>query len=440
MNSWESTTLDDLYGEPSRNGLTRPKSVRGSGYRMINMGEIFAHERIGNIEMERVQMTEKEIASFEVKKGDLLFARQSLVLSGAGKCSLVKFIGETTTFESHLIRVRLNPKCAVPDFFFYYFISSQGKQNVQSIVMQVAAAGIRGSELAKLKVPVPPLPVQRKIAAILSAYDDLIENNERRIRILEDMAQNLYREWFVKFRFPGHTKVKMVDSPLGKIPQGWEVIIVSELVDSCVGGGWGLESPDGDETHPVAVIRGTDFKDLRRGEVAGVPRRFIKESALTSRKLRHGDLVLENSVNASSRCVGTPLFITEGLLKRIGGDVICASFCRLFRFKDVELAMFLYHHIRYLMDEGKMRFYQNVAANGIGNFQATRFVANETVALPATPELRRDLIDALSSFTPSHLSERIGVIRQTRDLLLPKLISGEVDVSELDIRIPESAA
>ena len=77
----------------------------------------------------------------------------------------------------------------------------------------------------------PPLPTQRKIAAILSAYDDLIENNLRRIKILEEMAQNFYREWFVKFRFPGHEKVRFVDSPLGKVPEGWEVIKISSLLE-----------------------------------------------------------------------------------------------------------------------------------------------------------------------------------------------------------------
>ena len=70
---------------------------------------------------------------------------------------------------------------------------------------------------------ISPCRIQHKIAAILSAYDDLIENNTRRIKILEEMAQSIYREWFVNFRFPGHEKVKMVDSPMGKIPEGWEV-------------------------------------------------------------------------------------------------------------------------------------------------------------------------------------------------------------------------
>ncbi|WP_419596484.1 restriction endonuclease subunit S, partial [Thiolapillus sp.] len=85
--------------------------------------------------------------------------------------------------------------------------------------------------LKQIEAPVPELRVQQKIAAILSAYDDLIENNLRRIKILEEIAQNIYREWFVKFRFPCHAKVRMVDSPLGETPEGWDIVKVGELLE-----------------------------------------------------------------------------------------------------------------------------------------------------------------------------------------------------------------
>lgn len=85
--------------------------------------------------------------------------------------------------------------------------------------------------LKQVEVSVPPLPVQRRIAGILSAYDDLIENNQRRIKILEEMARSLYREWFVHLRFPGHEKVTMVSSSLGPIPPGWEVKKLGDLAD-----------------------------------------------------------------------------------------------------------------------------------------------------------------------------------------------------------------
>ena len=83
--------------------------------------------------------------------------------------------------------------------------------------------------LKEMEISLPPLPTQRKIAAILSAYDDLIENNTRRIALLERMAQLLYREWFVRFRFPGHEDARMVESALGEIPEGWEVNTVRDV-------------------------------------------------------------------------------------------------------------------------------------------------------------------------------------------------------------------
>jgi hypothetical protein len=139
---------------------------------MINMGELFANDRIGDIDMELVPMNDKEIATMLVEPGDLLFARQSLVLAGAGRCSIIAKADEPTTFESHIIRVRLKRKNANPVFFYYYFKSPICR--IRSIVIQGVQAGIRGNDLKKLKVHVPSISEQQRIASILSAYDDLI--------------------------------------------------------------------------------------------------------------------------------------------------------------------------------------------------------------------------------------------------------------------------
>ncbi len=108
----------ELFAVPQKNGLTRPKSVRGSGFPMVNMGELFAYSRIRNVAMELVPVAEKERA-FLLDEGDLLFARQSLVRDGAGQCSV--FLGNSapTVFESHLIRCRLTTSLANPLYYFY---------------------------------------------------------------------------------------------------------------------------------------------------------------------------------------------------------------------------------------------------------------------------------------------------------------------------------
>ena len=196
---------------------------------MINMGELFAHDIISDIEMERVKMSDKEKAKFLVKEGDLLFARQSLIAAGAGKCSIIKNVNEPTTFESHLIRVRLNGDNADSLFYYYYF--RLPNTPIKGIVNQCAQAGIRGRDLEKIQIPLPPLATQRAIAKRLSAYDDLIENNRRRIAILERMAEQLYKEWFVRRRFPGHGAT----APCTELPKGWKVERLGNLADISTG-------------------------------------------------------------------------------------------------------------------------------------------------------------------------------------------------------------
>lgn len=240
--------FEKLFAEPLRNGLTRPKVVRGAGVKMVNMGEIFGHSRIGDIPMDRVPLSDTEAKSFLLQPFDLLFARQSLVLAGAGKCSILLDISEPTTWESHIIRARLDPHIADPKFYYYFFASNMGRRVIESIVEQVAAAGIRGSDLAKLRVPYPPLPEQRAIAAVLGALDDKIELNRRMNATLEQMAQALFKSWFVDFD-PVHANrngealaglapdvqtsfpATFENSALGEIPQGWVVEMLGALAN-----------------------------------------------------------------------------------------------------------------------------------------------------------------------------------------------------------------
>src|SRR5208282_520480 len=104
---------------------------------------------------------------------------------------------------------------------YYLFLSPSFNAHLFGAATGAKILHTSPSRIENYRFDCPPLRTQRKIAAILSAYDDLIENNTRRIRILEEMAQALYREWFVHFRFPGHEKVKMVESEMGMIPEGW---------------------------------------------------------------------------------------------------------------------------------------------------------------------------------------------------------------------------
>lgn len=177
----------DLFAEPLRNGVSYPGRDRGSGIPMINMGEIFAFDRLGDLDYELAPLSVEEQVNFLVQEGDLLFARQSLTYEGAGKCALVVAGGERT-WESHLIRARLNQARALPSYYFYYFRSPTGRRSIESIVQQVAAAGIRGSDLASLMVPLPPLHIQQATVAVLTALDDKIANNTALASTAGDLA------------------------------------------------------------------------------------------------------------------------------------------------------------------------------------------------------------------------------------------------------------
>lgn len=248
MGARERQPFADLFELPLRNGLTRPKAVRGEGTKMINMGEVFAHRRIRNLEMDRVPLDDTERKINLLRAGDLLFARQSLVLSGAGKCCLFQGDEEDVTFESHIIRCRLNERVADPAFYFYLFQSQGGRSLIESIVEQVAAAGIRGSDLGRLNVPVPPLAEQQSIAAILGTLDDKIELNLRMNTTLETMARALFQSWFVDFdpvraKLDGGTPKGMDEataslfpsafeqSTWGPIPKGWRRANLGEVVE-----------------------------------------------------------------------------------------------------------------------------------------------------------------------------------------------------------------
>ncbi len=116
------------------------------------------------------------------------------------------------------------------DPFFIYHTLSTLRQELKQAAGGAATPIINKSAFSEIEVRIPPLPIQRRIAGILSAYDDLIENSQRRIKILEEMARRLYREWFVHFRFPGHEGCAFVDSPLGEIPEGWEAGRLDDLL------------------------------------------------------------------------------------------------------------------------------------------------------------------------------------------------------------------
>lgn len=211
-------------------------------------------------------------------------------------------------------------------YLFYYVLSPLFQSRIQSILSGSAQPFVGLDTLRNITINYQGnLQVQHKIAAILSAYDDLIENNTRRIKVLEEMAGLVYREWFVNFRFPGHEGVRLVASELGEIPEGWAFLPVGELLEHYVGGGWGKETAEEKHTLPAYVIRGTDVPEARHGDTKNVPLRYHTDSNLRSRRLKEGDIIFEVSGGSKDQPVGRALLVNAHLLGSFDEDVICAS-------------------------------------------------------------------------------------------------------------------
>ncbi|MYK81803.1 MAG: restriction endonuclease subunit S, partial [Gammaproteobacteria bacterium] len=223
---WAEAAFASFLSEPVRNGVYKPKDFHGRGAKIVNMGELFANPRLTDVPMRRVELTESEIRRFSVQKGDLLFARRSLVAEGAGKCCVVLEVPEPTAFESSIIRARPDPNKADPLFLYYYFKSPAGLHGLDMIRRQVAVAGITGTDLANLTLVVPPASQQRVIADILGRLDEKIELNQRLNETLEAMARALFNSWFVDFELVP-TKMTQVESR--DVPPGWRAGTLAEV-------------------------------------------------------------------------------------------------------------------------------------------------------------------------------------------------------------------
>ena len=156
---------------------------------------------------------------------DLILAREAPVGNVAIIPKNIKVcLGQRT------VLIRPNKNKVEPNYLVYLLLGEEIQGKILSVSNGATVHHLNMKDIRNLELPeLPSLPTQRKIAGILSAYDRLIENNTRRIEILEEMARSIFREWFLKFRFPGHEQVQMVDSELGLIPEGWKLKTLADF-------------------------------------------------------------------------------------------------------------------------------------------------------------------------------------------------------------------
>jgi type I restriction enzyme, S subunit len=317
---------------------------------------------------------------------------------------------------------------------YLLYLLKYHKEHFIKLALGGAQRNLSVKIISNFEVTVPPLPTQQKIASILSAYDDLIENNTRRIKILESMAQTLYQEWFVKFRFPGCEQVKMVESELGLIPEGWEVKELGELIDIKHGYAFKSKFYSDEPTSKILLTPGNfaiggGFQDKKLKYYNGdVPNEFILDSVDL--------LVTMTDLSKLGDTLGYPAFVPSSK------ELIYLHNQRLGKILIKEENQIGKQLLYYIFCSDSYRHHVLASATGstVKHTAPTRIQLFK-IARPSI-DIRNQFESIANSFYEqiTCLNQKNINLRKTRDLLLPKLISGQIDVENLDIDTGDIAA
>ena len=237
----------------------------------------------------------------------------------------------------------------------------------------------------------------------------LINNN------LEEQAQAVFKEWFID------------DPESSKWPMG----TFSELIQSTLNGDWGKEVPMGNYTQKVYCIRGADIPEVKAGNKGKMPKRYILPKNFSNKQLVVGDIVIEISGGSPSQSTGRCTAITQSLLDRYDSGMVCTNFCKAIKPKE-GYSLFIYYYWQYLYDREIFFSYEN-GTTGIKNFDFSGFIETETILIPPS-----DKIKAFDAYCKSNFDQVFSSGKQNerliliRDMLLPKLMSGEFDVCNIE--------
>ena len=423
VSDWKPAKLDELGFVGRGKSRHRPRnaaSLYGGRYPFFQTGDIKA----ANFYLTEYSQTYSDEGLAQSK----LWKPGTLCITIAANIAESAILAVEGCFPDSVVGFVADPEKADVRFIKYYMEIL--KLRMQNVSHGATQDNLSVDKLLSFDFLIPPLPIQQRIAGVLSAYDELIENSQRRIKILESMARALYREWFVHFRFPGHESVPRLPSALGDIPQGWEVKNLESLIKQQIGGGWGKDVADKEHTEPAWVIRGTDIPDARSSQVTKVPYRFHTASNLRARRLQMGDIVFEVSGGSKGQPVGRALFISPQIVSALNGDdIICASFCKRVHPDAVGYGSeLLYLSFLEGYESGEIEQFQ-VQSTGISNFKWTEYIAQTLrVVPPEALRLRfRSLVAPMFSQIGT-LGLQIQNLRRTRDLLLPRLLAGSVKI------------
>jgi type I restriction enzyme, S subunit len=402
---WRTVSLGDL-GD-FRNGLNYTASHTGTGLRIIAVKDFCNRNRPDISSLDEINPAGLSVEKALLHRHDLVFVRSNGNKALVGRSMFVDEEYENLSFSAFCIRFRPDVSKVHPMFVAYFARSPLFREVLSSLSRGTNINNLSQPILRQLRVPVATRQVQTRIVDILSGYDDLIENNRRRMALLEEGARQLYREWFGRLRFPGHEHASVVDG----IPDGWRRYALREICS--VGRG---ASP-----RPIADFMGGDIPWFRIADATNAGSPFVmttaefvtEEGARRSVFVETGDLILSNSATC-----GIPFFVgVPGCVH--DGWLTFANFKRV-------TAAFLYC----LLQEKQQELVNSVGDGSTQKNLNTEAVGRLRVLLPDADAL----LDAFTSAVDPLFQQLLNLTRQNqklraaRDLLLPRLMSGELVV------------
>ncbi len=394
---WTTKKLDELGFVGRGKSKHRPRndaSLYDGDYPFVQTGDVKAAE----FYLSKYSQTYNEKGLAQSK----LWESGTLCITIAANIADTAILKIKACFPDSIVGFVADPQKADVRFVKYYIDTI--KLSMQNISKGTTQDNLSLEKLRTFDFAVPPLENQHKIASILSTYDDLIENNTRRIKILEEMAQTIYREWFVNFRFPGHEKVKMVDSPLGKIPEGWKVVTVEPLIQRV---------KPGKKYDKKTVSAAGDIPVLDQGKSGIIG--------------YHND---EPGVRASEE---EPIIVFA--------NHTCYQNIIQFSFSAIQ------NVLPFLPNPTCFRdlYWLHWVTKDLVEFNDYKghwpeFMSKKVLLPPEDICSQFGRIIKPKVKLCFRLERKNKNLRQTRDLLLPKLISGTIDVSDLEIETKETSA
>ena len=336
------------------------------------------------------------------QEDDLIFAREA----PAGNVAIIKN-EEKFCLGQRTVLVRPNEERVIPDYLVYYLLAPQQQHNLLATANGATVPHVNLSTIRGMEVSLPPLPVQRRIADILSAYDDLIENNQKQIKLLEEAAMRLYKEWFVYLRFPGHENTPIVDG----VPEGWMFADIKDLGEVVTG-----------KTPPTSKSEyyGGNIPFVKIPDMHDVIYPLKTESKLseTGANTQKNKFLPCNSIMVS--CIAT-----------VGLVCIACETCQTNQqinalvLNDENYLFYMYFKLR-----GIKALLEGVGSNGatMTNVNKKKF-ENIKILVPADELIINYKLCVESFFKKIYLlSKQNLMLIEARDKLLPKLMSGEIEV------------